>query len=206
MSTFWKVLTGRDHEEIWRQLAEELKGQFDEGDWWKRTNVEVQWKNWTITIDKYVVSTGKSATVFTRIRAPYLNAGGFRFRIYRKRIFTALGKALGLVQDIEIGDSYFDDEFVIQGNDEAKVRAMLRKPGLRRLIEAQPDICFEVKDDEGRFGKTFPEGVDELYFLAHGTIKDLEHLKSLYHLFGEVLDHLCTLGSAYDRGPGIKAG
>jgi hypothetical protein len=198
--SFWLTLSGRDHEEIWRQLAGELKGQFSEGRWTTNSKVEARWKHWTITIDRHVVSSGKHATIYTRIRAPYLNADGFRFRIYRKSIFTGLGKKLGLVQDIEIGDQFFDDEFVIQGNSEPKVAAMCRKEAIRRLLEAQPNICLEVKDDEGWFG-SFPEGVDELHFLASEVIKDMEQLKQLYQLFAVVLDYLCSVGSAYERDP-----
>jgi hypothetical protein len=198
--SFWN-----SHEEMWKQLAGELKGQFVEpGAWWKRGRVEAQWKTWTITMDKYVVSTGKVTQVFTRLRAPYVNADGFRFRIYRKSIFSGIGKSLGLVQDIEIGEEFFDGQFVIQGNNEDRIRAMLSRVELRKLIEAQPDICFEVKDDEGWFGARFPEGVDELHFLAHGVVTDLEQLHGLYKLFAEVLDYLCSVGSAYAQEPGVK--
>ena len=191
------------HEEIWRQLAGELQGQFVAGGFWKEDKVEARWEGWTITLDKYVDHGGKSHRAYTRLRAPYVNPDGFRFRIYRKSIFTGIGKALGLVQDIEIGDEQFDRDFVIQGNSEEKVRAMLRRPQLRALIEAQPDICFEVKDDEGWFGASFPEGVDELYFLASGVIKDLEQLRGLYKLFTEVLDYLHSVGSAAG-GPALR--
>ena len=165
------------HEEIWRQLAGELQGQFVDGGFWKEDKVEARWDSWTITLDKYVVHGGRSHRAYTRLRAPYVNPDGFRFRIYRKSIFTGIGKALGLVRDIEIGEEAFDRDFVIQGNSEEKVRAMLGRPRLRALIEAQPDICFEGKDDE-------------LYFLASGVIKDLEQLRGLYNLFAEVLDYL----------------
>ena len=58
---------------------------------------------WTVTLDTYVVSTGKTSAIYTRMRAPYVNPDGFRFKIYRKSIFTGIGKALGM-QDVDIGD------------------------------------------------------------------------------------------------------
>lgn len=186
LMAFW----GPHHEEVWRELAALIGGEFTDGGWFGQDKVELRWKSWLITLDKYVVSTGKSSTVYTRIRAPYVNRDGFRFKVYREGYFTGLGKAMGLTQDIEIGDPGFDREFVVQGNDPAKVRAMLGQVGLRRLIEAQPKISFEVKDDEGWFGGPFPEGVDELYFVAHGIIKDLGQLRDLFRLFAEVLDYL----------------
>jgi hypothetical protein len=61
-----------------------------------------------------------------------------------------------------------------------------------------------VKDDEGWFGESFPEGVDELHFQVIGIIKEIDRLKALYGLFGEVLNNLCLIGSAYEDEPGVK--
>jgi hypothetical protein len=128
---------------------------------------------------------------------------GFRFTIYRKNLFSGLGKFLGM-QDIEIGDPEFDREFIIKSNFETKAIVFFSNEKIRRLIQAQPSIRLEVKDGEGWFGATFPEGVDELYFQVTGVIKDLERLKSLYALFSEVLHHLCHIGSAYENDPHIS--
>jgi hypothetical protein len=128
---------------------------------------------------------------------------GFRFTIYRKGIFSGLGKLLGM-QDIEIGDSEFDRDFVIKSNNEAKAIALFSNEKIRRLIQAQPSIHLEIKGDNGWFGTTFPEGVDELYFQVAGIIKDIDRLKGLYELFAEVLNHLCHIASAYERDPRIK--
>ena len=62
-----------------------------------------------------------SYVAYTRMRAPYVNPEGFRFTIYRKGVFSDLGKLLGM-QDIEVGDPDFDEAFIIKGNDESKVR------------------------------------------------------------------------------------
>jgi hypothetical protein len=137
------------------------------------------------------------------MRAPYVNKDGFRFTIYRKSIFSGLGKALGM-QDVEVGYPEFDDAFIIKGNDEAKLRTLFANPRIRQLLEMQPSIHLTVKDDEGWFGTHFPEGVDELYFSTLGTIKDVEQLKSLYYLFAETLNQLCHMGSAYEDDPALE--
>jgi len=77
------------------------------------------------------------------------------------------------MQDIEIGDPYFDDNFVIKGNSEERVKLLLRDTKLKQLIDVQSDICFEIKDDEGWFGSRFPEGVDELYFSCPSVLRIL---------------------------------
>ena len=58
--------------------------------------------------------------------------------------------------------------------------------------------------DEGWFGPSFPDGVDELCFTVTGVIKDVERLKQLYDLFGETLDHLCRIGAAYETPPEVR--
>jgi hypothetical protein len=136
------------------------------------------------------------------MRAPYVNPDGFRFTVYRKGAFSGLGKLLGM-QDVEVGDAEFDEAFIIQGSDEARVRTLLADPKLRALIAAQPKIRLTVKDSEGWFGPSFPEGVDELHLQAVGVIKDVERLKALFDLFAAVLDRLCRTGSGRNEGPGV---
>lgn len=191
---------GPSKDEVWQQLCDEIGAEFIDGGFWGGDKVRAVVKEWSITLDTYAVSTGRSSVVYTRMRAPYVNRDGFRFEIYRQGIFSQLGKKLGM-QDIEISDPQFDRDFVIQANDDAKARSLFANETIRRLIQAQPGIHLEVKDDEGWFGAAFPEGVDELHFQVVGVIKDVAQLKSLYDLFAETLNHLCHIGSAYEDDP-----
>lgn len=195
-------LFGPSKEEIWRQLSAETGAQYVDGGFWKGDKVEASHGQWTVTLDTYAVSTGKVTIVFTRMRAPYVNPRGFRFDIYRKSAFSGIAKWLGM-QDITVGDPPFDDQFIIKGSEEHLVRELLANSRIRELVASQPDVRFSVKDDEGWFGPTFPEGVDELHFAVTGIIKDVERLKLLYELFAETLDHLCRIGSAYETGPNV---
>lgn len=200
--SFLRSLFGPSKAEIWQQLSQEIRGNYVGDSFWHQGKVTATHKQWTITLDNYVVSTGKSTIPYTRLRAPYVNQDGFRFTIYRKGWFTDLGKWLGM-QDVEVGQPQFDDDFVIQGNDEKKLRALFANPDIRELIQTQPAIHLAVKDDEGWFGTAFPEGVDELYFHVGGIIKDVPRLKSLFELYAETLDHLCRIGSAYEDDPKV---
>ena len=194
---------GPSKDEVWRQLSQEIGAEFVESGFWATTGSKVQAHvgPWIVTLD-----VGRSdedgKTPVTRLRAPYVNPESFRFTIYRKGFFSDLGKLLGM-QDIEVGDSEFDDAFVIKGNDESKVRALFANPKIRQMIQAQPHFRLAVKDSEGWFGPKFPEDVDELHFQVVGVIKDVEQLKSLFDLFAAVLDQLCRIGSAYKQQPGV---
>lgn len=194
---------GPSQKDIWRQLSAETQASFVEGGFLKSDKVQATHGQWTVTLDKYVVSTGKATVVFTRMRAPYVNPDGFRFRVYRHGMFSGLGKMLGM-QDVEVGQPDFDRDFIIKGTDEGKLRQLFANPKIRELIGGQKDIDFSVKDDEGWFGPTFPDGVDELDFRVLGVIKDIERLKHLYELFAATLDELCRIGSAYQSDPGVR--
>jgi hypothetical protein len=194
---------GPSRKEIWRQLSEETHGRYVEGGFWKGDKVEVEHRDWTVTLDTYAVSTGKVTIVFTRMRAPFVNPGAFRFEVYRKSIFSGIGKFLGM-QDIEVGDSFFDDDFIVKSTDESRVRLLLANARIRELLSRQKDIRFSVRDDDGWFGTKYPDGVDELHFAVAGVIKDIDRLKLLYDLFAATLDELCRIGSAADTPPGVE--
>ena len=195
-------LFGPSKQEIWRQLSERIGGRYVERTFWNGDKVHASHREWTITLDTYTVHANKTYITYTRLRAPYVNPDGFRFTIYRRSVFSGIATWLGM-QDIEIGVPPFDDDFVIKGTHESRVRDLLSSERVRSLIEAQRSIHLTVKDDEGCFRSTFPDGVDELYFAVPGVIREVERLEALYDLFAEVLDRLAETGSAYTRDPGV---
>lgn len=195
-------LFGPSKKEIWQQLADEIHANYVNKGFLGNDRVEAHVDSWTVVLDTYTVSTGKSAITYTRMRAPFINIDGFYFKIYRKGIFSALGKMLGM-EDISVGYEEFDDDFIIKSNYEEKVKQLFSSERIRSLIQAQPNINLQIKDDEGFFIAHFPEGVDELYFEVTGVIKDIDRLKELYELFAEVLKELCDIGSASDREPDV---
>ena len=197
------LLFGPSRKEVWRQLSTQIDAQYVPGTFWKGDKVVAEHGDWMITLDTYAVSTGKVVLVFTRMRAPYVNPSGFRFTVYRKSVFSGIAKFFGM-QDIEIGDSPFDDGFIIKSTDESRVRELLANQTIRDLITKQKDIQFSVKDDEGWFGSTFPDGVDELYLTVVGVIKDVDRLKLLFDLFAETLDHLTRMGAAQARPANVQ--
>lgn len=199
-------LFGPSRSEVWQALARETGAEFKKGSFWNgRDKVVVEIGPWLVTLDTFVVSTGKSTVVYTRMRAPYVNADGFRFSVRRRNFFDGLAEAMGF-HDIEVGHREFDEAFIIKGTSEEKLRLLFSNPRMRELISAQKNIHFQVRDDEGWFRQKFPEGVDELIFTVVGVIKDIDRLKRLFDLFAETLHTLCHIGSAYENDPGIVLG
>ena len=195
-----RQMFGPSKQEVWQELCRQIGAQYIDGGFWKGDKVVAQVGPWIVTLDTYTVSTGKSSTTYTRLRAPYVNRDGFRFQIYQAGFLSELGKLLGM-QDIEIGDPLFDQGFIVKSNVEVQVRALLSDGRIRDLLQRQPSVSFHVADDEGWFGAQFPQGVDELYFQVIGVIKDVDRLKALFELFSETLQQLCRIGSAYETDP-----
>jgi len=195
---------GPSRGEMWKQLADELSGEYIDGSMFKSSMVKVNFKAWTITLDTYTVSNGKSSTTYTRIRAPFVSNKGFHFKVYKKGIFSDLGKILGM-QDIITGNQELDENFIIKGNDEEMVKALFSSKEIRALTIEQKKLSLEIKDSEGIFKKT-PEGVDLLYFQEAGVIKDVERLKRIFLLICTVLNELCVIGVTTEDDPQVNYG
>lgn len=198
-----RTIFGPSRGEIWNQIAKDIGGRFEDGGVFGRDVLRYKSGEWEITLDSYAVSTGKSVMFFTRMRAPFVNKDGLYFKIYREGFFASMGKFFGM-QDQEIGDPDFDDNFVIKGNNTEKLRLLLNDGRLKELIHVQPNICFQIRDDEGWFGANFPEGVDELHFRCHGVLKDENLLKNLFDMFCITLERLVQIDSAYENDPKVK--
>lgn len=125
-----RSLFGPSKREVWEKLSEEIHANFVQGALWKGDKVVAKVGEWTVTLDTYTVSNGKTSTTFTRMRAPYVNKDGFRFKIYRKNIFSEIGKLFGM-KDIAIGIPAFDDNFIIQANNQFKIRDLFSNSRIR---------------------------------------------------------------------------
>ena len=196
-------LFGTSRKEVWKQLSQEISSNYIEGSFLKDPRIEYKHKYWTIYLDTYTVSTGKSTITYTRMRAPFINTKKFNFKIYRRGITSNIGKVLGM-QDIEIGYDYFDNDFIIKGNDEILLRRLFQNHKMRDLIEKQSKIVLEIKDNEGRFGPKFNECESELYFIVTGVIKDKDKLKNLFDLFKLVINELEMIGITVNQSPEVN--
>lgn len=66
------------------------------------------------------------------MRAPFLNKDGLYFKISRQGFFDSIGKLFGM-QDIEIGDPFFDEQFVIKGNNPEKIKLLFADGNIKEL-------------------------------------------------------------------------
>jgi hypothetical protein len=198
-SPLFRELIGPVREDIWRELAKEIGADFVDGGFWSGGTVLASHGPWRITLA--IVRYGRSHA--TLMRAPYVNPNGFRFWVYRKQIFSELGKMLGM-QDVDVGQPEFDRDFIIQGTDETKLRQLFANARIRELISAQPHVSFGVNEPPGIFTRDVfaevpPADVDTLDFMVGGILKDKERIRLLFDLFAETLDQLYKMESALNR-------
>ena len=194
---------GPSKREIWNRLAEDIGASYTQGGIGKPEKLQVVHDQWTVTLDSMVVMTGDVPTAYTRFRAPFINPEAFRFRIFRRNFLTGIQKMFGM-QDIEIGHPEFDNDFVIQSNNETKIRELLANDRICEILNAERTMAFAITDDEGWFGARYPKDTDALVFSASGEIKDMDRLKRLFDLFAETLDEMCRIGTAYRETPELK--
>lgn len=163
----------------------------------------VQHRHWTITLDTYLVSGGRSNITCTRVRAAYVDHDQFRFNLYRKGILSDLAKWFG-AQKVDIGDDQFDRQFVLKGNSINKLQQLFSDPHLSEIVEAMSRFRLFTQRSESLFGTRLPAGLAELQFVTVGVVKDGERLKQLVELMRATLDQLCCLGSAVAVDPEFK--
>jgi hypothetical protein len=205
---FFRRVFGPSRDEIWTALRAQIGGEVVPGGFWRGDKLQAQAGEWTVTLDEYTVMmmVGKTsiAVPHTRMRAPFPNPNQFRFSIYRASVFSSIGSLLGM-QDIQVGHSEFDEDFVIKGNDEAAVIRLCGNERLRGLVMAQPKFQLSVQDDDGWFGQKYPPEVDVLVFDVADRIRDIERLKGVYDVFAETLNQLSEMGLAGSGSGGVKS-
>lgn len=196
-------LLGFSKHEIWSQIANDIGGEYIKDGFWKKGVLVYKHNDWELLLDNYTQNSGKSSTTYTRLRVPFINKNNLRFSIYREGFFSSIGKFFGM-QDIQIGDRNFDNQFIIKGNDEFKIKHLLNDLNLKRLFNQQQYVNIQIKDDEGWFAQNYPENVDILYFRSIGIITEKETLLNLFELFTAILDRLVETNSALNDDPNIR--
>lgn len=127
MDSIGEMFGAGGRQELWMHIASGIGDEFLDGEEWKGNRVAVKQGNWTLTLDTDRLDYGEAGAVSTRLRAPYINADGFRFQISPEGLMGRIGKLFGL-QDVQTGDAEFDAAFLVRSTDEAKVKAFLANP------------------------------------------------------------------------------
>lgn len=195
--------------EVWAQFCREEGYEIIRGGFFAADRVIASFYQWRITMDTYTVTdtnsttNSSSSTTYTRIRADIANPTGCNFEIYRKGLFSELGKALGM-QDLETGYGSFDQDFIIKGNDPIMIQQFFSNNLIRELIARQRQINFKLRGSAGWLEEKFPPGRHQLYFEVPEEVRNLSRLGDLFRLFAESLLQLEGLNLRREESYGYR--
>lgn len=176
------TIEGKSEDEIWQVITDQLTAKEDDRDY------TAQFLN-----DKYCVILDidihpdrgeENEKPVTSFSAQLPDQTNFRFKIAKQKLKQEIGKLFGM-QDVIIGQPLFDKRFLIQSNDEEKVKKLFSTPEMTDILLKYPVIDFKIR--ERKIGAN-QEIVLGLYL--EGGITEPEKLKDLYQPFKTVLEQL----------------
>jgi hypothetical protein len=173
--------------QAWQQFCNEIEATYVQGEVLKSDRIEATFQNWQILYDSFIIPFPHLR--YTRIRAPFLAKSDFKFRITKKTFFDKIKEKFGK-SDVETGDSRIDNAFVIQSNSAEKIKSLFSEEDLKNLLLGKVDSHFEFTHGYKGTGREFPNDCDGLCLVVLYEGKDIDKLKLIYNLFGEVLTSL----------------
>ncbi len=149
--------------EKWQVLADSLGLDYFPGSWFTKGSIAGVYKGHSVKIWVFTKGSGKNKSTWTGVQTDLRVPMVLGLKIYREHAFSGLGKMLGF-QDIQTGDTIFDQRFVIKGKDPAKVLQFLT-PAVRQAVMTYDKVC--------------PAGVtdDHIGWEARGVVTDLDRLR-----------------------------
>ncbi|GAB4465747.1 MAG: hypothetical protein OHK0029_36630 [Armatimonadaceae bacterium] len=176
-------------------LAERIGGTHHKASGKHAERVVATVQGYSVTLD--TVRTPLFAT-HTRYRARFVAPEPFAFRLSPPDFDTAttLRRTLGKAADVQIGVPYFDDKYLIEATDGAKMRQFLDDPVLRQQIGDLGKFYLELRTD-----KDFPANHRELRLLLTGKTEEIARLQYLFDLMGIFLSRLEDLGCLSETVP-----
>jgi hypothetical protein len=173
------IIPAETDAEIWKIIEDQLTTKNDTQDYTAQFSTNGQAVTLDIDIDpERADESGKALTSFSAKLPP---GTAFRFRIVPQRFKQTIGKLFGM-QDVIIGDPEFDRQFLIQSNDEEKVKEILSNETVSGTLLGQPVAEFDLRED--KIG-AFKEVV--LVLDIEGAITEPDTLKTIYQAFATVL-------------------
>ena len=113
-------------------LARRYRGRLHEATWFDRPSVTFDHQGTWVRVDIHSTG-GKNPTLYTQVHIGWPEPG-FRMEVYPEGFFNRMGKFLGM-QDIEIGSSQFDRDYIITGNDAGMLRETLSAEAQAAIYE-----------------------------------------------------------------------
>lgn len=148
-------------------LASNLGCSYRKGGWLSSPHVEGEYKGRRILVDTFTQDSGEdNSTTYTRVRVWHKGSLSGDISVYREGLLSKVGKVLG-VQDIQLGNPTFDQEFVVKGKNVLEVKSLLDVEAQHRLLELKIPLTIRP---------------DVVYFDQTGYVNDKERLLGVINL------------------------
>jgi hypothetical protein len=162
----------RDIENPWKSFAQEVGGSYrlsEEG----TSEVKGVFNGFSFTLKMIFIQAAPKVNLFlTHFEVILEKPSRLKLKIYREGIIQKLTKLFG-TQDIIFNDRSFDKKYIIEGNDEAKVKEII-SPGTRAKIIELGEILM-ILDGE------------TLIYEQSGKIIDAKKLFMILQMMTELL-------------------
>lgn len=172
----------------WTAHAADLGLDLSDGGSFGHPEMMGRYRGHLVSLGIRVYGSGKHKQTYTRASATLPRETPAGLAVSNEGFFSGVGKLFG-AQDIQVGDPMVDEAFVIKGQDEGGVSALMRHEGLFNPLKS---LC------SGRGGIANGEAWSE----AHGWVSEGYALRSQ-------LDDVCDVADAVSEGlgrpaPGLK--
>lgn len=175
-----RIIIAPNEDKLWQELISDFNANPDPLDY----HVVLEQKERRVILDicnNHAV--GFEAVEYTTLSAYLYSRNNFRFAIHNQNFKDELGKFFGM-QDVILGFSEFDGEFIIKTNDENKTALIFADSKVRNILQSIPDSTFGIVE------YTLEDGNGKAPFLElriEKAITDLTQLKAIYNAFFKVL-------------------
>ena len=176
------IIAGKSEDEVWETIAEQLNRKEDNLDYTAQFSTEKHCIILDIDIHPDLGEEGEKP--ITSFSAQLPDETTFRFNIEKQGLKHQIGKLFGM-QDVIIGQTEFDKKFLIQSNDEAKVKEVFSAAEISDELLKNPVIGFKIRERKIGTTKEIVLSLD-----IEGGITEPDKLKEIFRPFRIVLNSL----------------
>lgn len=189
-SSIWRKWFGPSYKERWAAFADDHGIGFRDGGAHMTAVLTWQWRRCFVTADTHLVRRGKQSHDYTRLSTNFETRTKLSFKIYRKTELSDIATNVFGAQDIAVGDSMFDDAYVVQCSDGISVHQLLKDATLRgKFCSMQRPIEITVSQASWN-----TPGISTLKLSTRGIADSPLVLEMLFDLFNTILERLLELG------------
>lgn len=176
------IYSSKKANEAWAGAARQLKMQFTPASLGVKRRIAGRHQGMRVEVDTYTQRHGKHSTTYTRFTVSYPESLGLGLRLSSEGFFSGIKKVFG-AQDIEVGDSSFDDAVIIKGSNPQRVIDFLTRARRIRigrfLASHQGAVISDTKVQWKRRGlvrdtSSLVSRVNRVVDLAHCLVEERE--------------------------------